>query len=140
MTLISISSILLLTLGVRKFGMDPASDIREKSVFEHIKRQESLAHLFGLRAESVSKEEAKERWPLMNNEDVMGAVWSPDDGRVSPSDLCAALIKGAKAKGTKIFEDTVVKAILTKGKKVVGVETTLGNISCDAIALCAGFW
>ena len=111
-----------------------------KERLEHIKRQESLAHLFGLRAESVSKEEAKERWPLMNNEDVMGAVWSPDDGRVSPSDLCAALIKGAKAKGTKIFEDTVVKAILTKGKKVVGVETTLGNISCDAIALCAGLW
>ncbi len=37
MTLISISSILLLTLGVRKFGMDPASDIGDKSVFEYLK-------------------------------------------------------------------------------------------------------
>ena len=106
----------------------------------HIKRQEALAHLFGLRAKSISKEEAKERWPLMNDEDVLGAVWSPDDGRVSPSDLCAALIKGAKSKGSKIFENIGVKKILTKGKKIVGVETTLGNISCDAIALCAGLW
>ena len=27
-------------------------------------------------------EEARERWPLMNEKDVIGAVWSPDDGRV----------------------------------------------------------
>ena len=44
----------------------------------HIRRQEALAHLFGVRAESISVEEAKERWPLMNAEDVIGAVWSPD--------------------------------------------------------------
>ena len=56
----------------------------------HIRRQEALAHLFGVRARSISAEEAKERWPLMNADDVIGAVWSPDDGRVSPSDLCAA--------------------------------------------------
>ncbi|MDC0167931.1 FAD-dependent oxidoreductase [bacterium] len=106
----------------------------------HIKRQEALAKLFGIRAQSISREEAKERWPLMNDQDVLGAVWSPDDGRVSPSDLCAGLIKGAKNKGAKIFEDTAVKGILTKTNKVVGVETDKGSISCDAIAICAGLW
>jgi glycine/D-amino acid oxidase-like deaminating enzyme len=30
---------------------------------------------------------------------VIGAVWSPVDGRVGPSDLCAALVKGAKSRG-----------------------------------------
>ena len=61
----------------------------------HIKRQEALAQLFGVRAEAIEKEDALERWPLMNANDIVGAVWSPDDGRVSPSDLCAALAKGA---------------------------------------------
>ena len=70
----------------------------------HIRRQESLAHLFGVDARYVSRGEAKERWPLMNDKDVIGAVWSPDDGRVSPSDLCAALVKGARARGVRIFE------------------------------------
>ena len=83
----------------------------------HIKRQEALAHLFGVRAQSISAGEAKERWPLMNTEDVIGAVWSPDDGRVGPSDLCAALAKGAKAGGAKIFEKTSVTGILTKKNK-----------------------
>ena len=36
MTLLSISSILLLTLGFRKFGMDPAADIGDKSVFDYL--------------------------------------------------------------------------------------------------------
>lgn len=106
----------------------------------HIKRQEALAHAFGVRASSISPGETKERWPLMNADDVLGAVWSPDDGRVSPSDLCAALVKGAKAKGAKIFEDTSVTGILTEGGKVVGLETARGTIACDAIAVCAGLW
>ena len=76
----------------------------------HVKRQQSLARLFGVQADSVRPEEALERWPLMNVDDVLGAVWSPDDGRVSPSDLCAALVKGAKSRGAKIFENTGVKS------------------------------
>ncbi len=106
----------------------------------HVKRQEALAHLFDVRADSVSAGEAEERWPLMNADDVIGAVWSPDDGRVSPSDLCAALVKGARTRGAKIFENTGVVGILTQGGRVVGVETTRGRVKCDAIALCTGLW
>ena len=106
----------------------------------HIRRQEALAHLFGVRARSVSAGEAKERWPLMHAEDVIGAVWSPDDGRVGPSDLCAALAKGAWARGARIHEDTAVIGILTDGGRITGVETDRGAVRCDAIALCAGLW
>ena len=106
----------------------------------HIRRQAALAHLFGVRARSIPVEEAKERWPLMNVEDVIGAVWSPDDGRVSPSDLCAALVKGARARGARIWEDTGVVGILTEGGRIVGVETVARTVRCDAIALCTGLW
>jgi 4-methylaminobutanoate oxidase (formaldehyde-forming) len=106
----------------------------------HVRRQEALARLFGVEANSISAEEAKERWPLMNADDVLGAVWSPDDGRVSPSDLCAALAKGARSRGAKIFEHTGVTGILTRGGKITGVETSKGTIRCDAIALCTGLW
>lgn len=106
----------------------------------HVRRQAALAKLFGLRADEISAGEAKERWPLMNAEDVIGAVWSPDDGRVSPSDLCAALVKGAKSRGARIFEDTGVIGIVTEGGRVKGVETTEGLVRCEAIALCTGLW
>ena len=106
----------------------------------HIKRQSALARLFGVRADTICRDEAKERWPMMNADDVIGAVWSPDDGRVSPSDLCAALVKGATSKGARIFEETGVTGILTRGNRITGVETDKGTIQCDAIALCTGLW
>ncbi len=106
----------------------------------HIKRQEALAHAYGIPARSVSAQEAKERWPLMNADDVLGAVWSPDDGRVSPSDVCAVLVKGARALGARFFEDTGVTGILTKNGRIEGVETVKGTIRCNAIAICAGLW
>ena len=106
----------------------------------HIKRQEALAHAYGIEARSISAGEAKERWPLMNAEDVLGAVWSPADGRVSPSDVCAALVKAARSLGGTIFERTGITGILTEHGRVKGVETTRGTVTCDAIALCAGLW
>ena len=106
----------------------------------HVRRQEALAHLFGVRARAIPAGEAKERWPLMNTEDVIGAVWSPDDGRVGPSDLCAALAKGARARGARIFEDTGVTGIVTGGGRITGVETARGAVRCDAVAICAGLW
>ena len=106
----------------------------------HIKRQEALARAYGINAMSITAEEARERWPLMNGDDVLGAVWSPDDGRVSPSDVCAALVKGARSSGASLFENTGVTGVITKNGRVRGVETDKGTIKCDAIALCAGLW
>ncbi len=106
----------------------------------HIKRQAALAQMFGLRAESISAAEAKERWPHMNSQDVIGAIWSPDDGRVSPSDLCAALVKGAQSNGALIYENTTVIGIVTEQNRVKAVETNQGAVRCDAIAVCAGLW
>ena len=106
----------------------------------HIMRQRSLARAFGLRAEALSPGEAKERWPLMRADDVMGAVWAPDDGRVGPSDLCAAFLKGARSRGAKLFEDTRVTGILTDSGRVIGVETDRGIVRSNAVAVCAGLW
>ena len=106
----------------------------------HVRRQEALAHSFGLTATAISAGEAKERWPLMNADDVLGAVWSPDDGRVGPTDLCAALAKGARARGARIFENTAVLGVTTEGGKVKGVETAGGFIQTDIVVVCSGLW
>ena len=106
----------------------------------HIRRQEALAHAFGVEAASISPGEAKERWPPMNAGDVLGAVWSPGDGRVGPSDVSAALAKGARARGARLFEDVRVTGILTGNGRVRGVETSRGVVMCEAVAVCAGLW
>lgn len=108
--------------------------------FTHIKRQASLASLFGVEAEVVSPEEAGRMWPLIRTDDLVGAVWSPEDGRVNPSDLCAALTKAAKANGAKIVEDAPVTGFAIENGRVTGVETPHGAIACETVALCAGLW
>ena len=106
----------------------------------HIKRQKALADGFGIQANTISASEALERWPLMNIDDVIGAVWSPQDGRVSPSDLCAALTKGARTKGAKLFENTPVTGFVIDGGRIKAVITPGRIIACNAVALCTGLW
>ena len=106
----------------------------------HIKRQTSLAHLFGLEAEIISGSEAGRLWPLMRTDDIVGAAWSPSDGRVNPSDLCAALIKGARANGALVFEHTPVTGLRLENGRVAGVETPSGSIECGKVVVCAGLW
>ncbi len=42
MILLCFSAILLLVLAIRKFGMDAASDIGDKSIFEYLKKNQNL--------------------------------------------------------------------------------------------------
>ena len=106
----------------------------------HIRRQASLSRAFGISAEEIPVAEASGKWPLMRSNDVIGAVHSPSDGRVSPSDICAALVKGATSRGLRVFEDTPVTGIRTQNGRVAAVQTAQGEITCESIINCAGLW
>jgi 4-methylaminobutanoate oxidase (formaldehyde-forming) len=106
----------------------------------HIRRQAALARAFGLEVHEISPGEARALWPMMNGEDVIGAVFSPSDGRVNPSDLCAALVKGAKAGGVRVLEGVRVTGFAVKAGRVAGVATDRGRIACETVVNCAGLW
>ena len=106
----------------------------------HIQRQAQLARIYGVEATMIDPGEAAERWPLMRADDVIGAVWSPGDGRVSPSDLCAALAKGARSRGARLFEETPVSGLVTEGGRIVGVETARGLVRCEKVVVTTGLW
>jgi 4-methylaminobutanoate oxidase (formaldehyde-forming) len=76
--------------------------------FESLKRTLSAAHGFGIEALLVGPAEIKEKWPLLRTNDLLGAVWTPESGRCSPADVCQALLKGARAKGARYFEELPV--------------------------------
>ena len=64
--------------------------------------------------------------------------------RVSPSDLCAALVKGARSRGAKIFEDTAASPqCCTEGGagRRRRDRRAACSMRCDAHrALCTGLW
>ncbi|MDP6120630.1 MAG: FAD-dependent oxidoreductase [Rhodospirillales bacterium] len=106
----------------------------------HIRRQASLARAFGIEVDEVDRAEIQRLWPIANTDDMIGGVLLPSDGRVNPSDVCAALVKGAKSKGARVYEDTPVTGFVIANGRVVGVKTELGDIACGRVALCAGLW
>ncbi|NCW50995.1 MAG: FAD-binding oxidoreductase, partial [Betaproteobacteria bacterium] len=67
-------------------------------------RQASLARRYGVHCEAISPREAADHFPLMRSDDLAGALWLPEDGKVNPADLCAAIAKGARQRGVLMFE------------------------------------
>ena len=63
---------------------------------EELRRQAGWAKTFGLPLELISAEEAKELFPLMSTDGVLGAAWLPTDGYIDPSQLTYALADGAR--------------------------------------------
>ncbi len=63
---------------------------------EELRRQAGWAKTFGLPLELISAEEAKEMFPLMSTEGVLGGAWLPTDGYLDPAQLTYALADGAR--------------------------------------------
>ncbi|WP_170578233.1 GcvT family protein [Ruegeria arenilitoris] len=106
----------------------------------NIKRQVSLGRAFGLEAEVVDAARAKKLWPLIEVDDVIGAAWSPADGRVNPSDVALALSKGARSRGVQIFEDTRVTGLQKKAGRISGVEIGEHLIEAGEVVIASGLW
>ena len=112
----------------------------EPERFEELRRGASMASCFGLEAEVISPAEARELHPLIEIDDLVGAVFLPNDGQTNPIDTTQALARGARDHGAKIFEQTRVTGIETEGRRVTAVVTTSGRVACEFVVNCAGMW
>lgn len=111
-----------------------------KERFSELKRGASMAKVAGFPCDVITPDQAKELWPLLNIEDVIGAIHLPDDAMASPVDLTNALAKGARNGGSQIFENTKVLDMKLRDGKAVGVITEHGDIDAEYIVNCAGMW
>lgn len=50
----------------------------------------------------ITPDAAKDKWPVMQVEDVKGGLWMPGDGKANPTDLTQSLAKGARMRGAQI--------------------------------------
>jgi 4-methylaminobutanoate oxidase (formaldehyde-forming) len=121
-------------------GVDPAwrevGSLRLASSrprFEELQRQAGWAKTFGLPLELITADEARERFPVMATDGVLGAVWLPTDGWLDPSGLATALAAGARQRGVTIRTNTRVVEIATERGRVTGVTVELKDGSCEEI-------
>jgi len=108
--------------------------------WQEIRRLATTAHSFGFELHLLSATEAKDRFPLMSTDGVVGAAFIPGDGYVDPSSLTQALAKGARTGGVRILEGVRVTGFAHQGRRIVGVKTDQGTIRCETVVNAAGMW
>jgi 4-methylaminobutanoate oxidase (formaldehyde-forming) len=108
--------------------------------WDELRRGASMAAAFDVPAEPIGANEAKDRWPLLNVEGVVGAIFFPRDGQTNPADTTQALAKGARMRGATIVEGVKVTGITVRNGRAVGVETDHGPVEAEAVVLAAGMW
>ena len=113
-----------------------ASDER----FTELKRSAAMGQCFGLSVDVLTPSEAGAIWPLVNTEDLVGAVFLPNEGQTNATDTTLALAKGAKMAGAQIHEHTEVLCVRANDGRVTGVETNQGPIECEYVVNCTGMW
>jgi 4-methylaminobutanoate oxidase (formaldehyde-forming) len=107
---------------------------------EQMRRGCAMARSFGVESHEMSATELKKMWPLADVSNVMAAFYFPADGRVNPTDVTQALVKGARQNGIQFFQDTEVTAITQAGGRVNGVRTNRGDIEAEYVVNCGGMW
>jgi glycine/D-amino acid oxidase-like deaminating enzyme len=76
---------------------------------------------------------------VLNDKDVLGVGWAPDDGFVRPKDLPAALAAAATALGVTIRTGVRVTGLTLAAKRVSGVRVDSGEVlKTGTVVLAAG--
>ncbi|MFZ9198908.1 MAG: GcvT family protein [Paracoccaceae bacterium] len=77
----------------------------------------SVAETAGVYHEFLTPAQIKERWPLVRTEDLVGALYHPQDGYINPADVTQAMAKGARQHGA-----TIERKIQVNGYRWTGSE------------------
>ena len=127
-----------LSTGLKQNGAITVASSKER--FQELLRQATAAKLFDVNIEVLDKHKIKELYPVINNQDILGGVYMPEDGQADPVGVTNVLAKAAKIEGAQIFEKTPVTKILSKNNQIIGVETPEGIIECEYVVLATGMW
>ncbi len=98
----------------------------------------SVGRSLGFNIELVGPEKVAELHPFYNLEGVLGALYTPDDGHVDPTNVTMAMATGARQKGVRIFRNCRATNITQAENGEWVVETELGAITCEHVVNAGG--
>ncbi|WP_404420732.1 FAD-dependent oxidoreductase [Thalassospira australica] len=108
-----------------------------------LKRRVDSGKAFGTNAKIITAAEAKEKFPLLEEDQIQGAMWDPDAGLVIPRSQTVAgklIDQGVASNKLKIFANTSALELITENGRITGVKTERGTIHADYVVVCAGLW
>ncbi|WP_050603952.1 FAD-dependent oxidoreductase [Ruegeria sp. 6PALISEP08] len=98
----------------------------------------SVGRSLGFNIELVGPEKVAELHPFYNLEGVLGALHTPDDGHVDPTNVTMAMATGARQKGVRIFRNCRATNITQGENGEWVVESEMGTIICEHVVNAGG--
>ena len=95
-----------LSTGLKQNGAITVAS--SKTRLQELLRQATSAQLFNVNVEVLDKQQVKNLYPVINDQDILGGVYMPEDGQADPVGVTNVLAKAAKMEGAQIFEKTPV--------------------------------
>ncbi len=126
----------------RRGGMEVCR-VDDEERWEELKRKVGSGKAFGTRVRLITAAEAKEKFPLLKEESIRGAMWDPDAGLVVPRslDVVLKMVSDAEEKGAlKTFTNTPATGFEIEDGRVTGVQTERGLIRSPLVILTSGIW
>jgi len=98
----------------------------------------SVGRTLGFNIDLVGPEKVAQLHPFYNLDGVLGALHTPDDGHVDPTNVTMAMATGARQKGVKIIRHCRATNITQQPSGDWKVETEKGTIICEHVVNAGG--
>ncbi|SEN73046.1 Glycine cleavage system T protein (aminomethyltransferase) [Paracoccus alcaliphilus] len=126
-----------------KVGGIEVARVGDDARMNELKRKVASGKAFGTRASMISPAEVKAKFPLIEEDQIQGAMWDPDAGLVVPRSQTVAgkLVDQAEASGKlRAFANCPATDLVIEDGRIRGVVTPRGTIMADLVIVCAGLW
>lgn len=119
-----------------------------KERLDEYKRLWTLGHYYGVDSRMLSPEETKELYPILNVDDIYGAMHSPTDGTIDPAGVVNQYKRAAEKLGSRFVENCPVQAVETESyavhgkpkRRVTAVQANGQRIQTRYLINCTGAW
>ncbi len=126
-----------------KVGGIEVARVGDETRMNELKRKVASGKAFGTRATMISPAEVKAKFPLVEEDQIQGALWDPDAGLVVPRSQTVAgkLVDQGVASGKlRAFANCPATSLVIEDGRIRGVVTPRGTIMADLVIVCAGLW
>lgn len=119
-----------------------------KERHDEYKRLSTMGRYFGIESHMLSPTETQELYPILNVDDIYGAMHSPTDGTIDPTGFVNAYKKAAERLGSRFVEHCRVEGIDTEAysvqgqprRRVTAVRALGQTIKTGTVVNCTGAW
>ena len=113
---------------------------RHKDRLDEFKHVQGIGKFAGFDFHILTPGELKGVYPLVNIDELIGAIYEPLDGYVDPSQATNAMAQGARNRGAQIYRHNPVNSIERTRSNEWLVHTKNGSIRCEHVVNAAGTW